>query len=145
MVKPRASTDSPCDISLPLKDLTQAMSEQRNKPSGSWCVRCCVKVTMATLTVLLLVSVVSALVDADKHKCPKKWFGFESKCFLIDKTSRTWRDAERIRVTLCHSRLKGNAGTCKTEADRTAVKSQLLGCERWPVRDCRISVTEQWL
>ncbi|KAJ8008504.1 hypothetical protein DPEC_G00105570 [Dallia pectoralis] len=73
MVKPKVSSDSP------------------------WC---CVTVTMATLTVLLLVSVVSALVDADKHKCPKKWFGFESKCFLIDKTSRTWRDAEHNCVSL---------------------------------------------
>uniref|UniRef100_A0A3P8ZR01 C-type lectin domain-containing protein n=1 Tax=Esox lucius TaxID=8010 RepID=A0A3P8ZR01_ESOLU len=35
-----------------------------------------------------------------KHKCPKRWFEFQSQCFLIDKTARTWREAEHHCVSL---------------------------------------------
>ncbi|XP_045062021.1 ladderlectin-like [Coregonus clupeaformis] len=67
---------------------------------------------MATLTILLLLSAASTLGDnrimtaryandlvkfaADKRNpCPTGWFQFNSRCFMVVETARTWPKAER--------------------------------------------------
>ncbi|KAL0970682.1 hypothetical protein UPYG_G00245650 [Umbra pygmaea] len=61
-------------------------------------------ITVAMVTVLLLLTAVFALgesSDPGKHKpCPKGWFEYQSHCYLIDKTARTWLDAEHHCIYL---------------------------------------------
>ncbi|XP_036841713.1 ladderlectin-like [Oncorhynchus mykiss] len=67
-------------------------------------------ITMATLTLLLLLSAAFTLGDrmtlniandlvrfaADqRNPCPRGWFQFNSRCFMFVKTARTWPNAER--------------------------------------------------